>query len=128
MLGAVPEEHSFQHLLAFQNLANSAFHALLAHSGRGSDDALSGLLGSNAPDDLASPKIGGARGAASQKTLRRVMFEHPRTYIRAICENAKREMRASPDETDSRCESMCLFLRNMCLSTRQGRRRTWGSV
>ena len=37
------------------------------------------------------------------------MFEHPRKYIRAIRENAKREMRASLDETDSRCESMYLY-------------------
>ena len=107
MLGAVPEEHPFQHLLAFQNFTNSALHALLARSGRGGDDALSGLLGSNAPDDLASPKIG---GAAYQETLRRDMFEHPRKYIRTIRENAKREMRASPHGTDSRCESMYLYL------------------
>ena len=109
-LGSVPEEHPFQHSLASQNLTNSALHAQLARSGRGGDDALSGLLGSNAPDDLASPKKGGARGAASQETLKRDMFEHPRQYIRAIRENAKREMRASPDETESRCESMYLYL------------------
>ena len=109
-MSSVPEDHPFQHLLASQNLTNSALHALLARSGRGGDDALSGLLGSNTPDDLASPKIGGARGAASQEALRRDMFEHPRKHIRAIRENAKREMRASPDETDSRCESMYLYL------------------
>ena len=38
------------------------------------------------------------------------MFERHRKYSRAIRENAKREMRASPDETDSRCESMYLYL------------------
>ena len=91
--GAVPEEHPFQHLLAFQNLTNSALHALLARSGRGGDDALSGLLGSNAPDDLRSiPQV---------KRSSRCCLSGDPEHIRAIRENAKREMRASPGKAVS---------------------------
>jgi hypothetical protein len=108
--GLAEAEHPFQHLIASQALTNHALHALLTRSGRGADDVLTGLLGSSASDDLAAPKLAGAKGAAAQESLRRDMFEHPRKYIRAIRENAKRELRATPDETDSRCESMYLYL------------------